>query len=143
MIESAEYRSAARASLVLRVDGVVVEGVQRRASRVALNVQATLTARVCDRIPPGERIAVGLVDVSDSGIAVTAADDRLRTGDRMLLTARFLEGPVVGEVRIARVGSTPTEITAGCFFLDPAEVAPVLERVLARLVGESRPAADR
>jgi hypothetical protein len=71
-------------------------------------------------------------------------DNRLRDGDRMALTARFLEGEFTADVRIVRVHSpSPDVYTAGCYFISaPAGALSVLERVLARLAGHVRPAAD-
>ena len=144
VIDSAEYRSQSRASLTLRVVDVGVEQYQRRAARLAVRAPATLRAMVCDRVVPGESIATSIVDLSESGVGVTTTDDRLRAGDRFRFTCRFLEGAITGEVRVAYVAhsSTPGVFIAGCFFLDRAPVTDVINRVLARLGGESRTAPD-
>ncbi len=144
IIESAEYRSAARAALTLRVVDVAIERYQRRAPRLAVRAPATLRALVCDRMVPGESIAVTLADLSESGVGVTVTDERLRAGDRLTFTSRFLEGAITGEVRVAYVAqsTTPGVAIAGCFFLDSAATAEVIARVLSRLGGDSRPAYD-
>ena len=144
VIETAEYRSSARASLRLRVLDVEIEQYQRRAPRLSVRAPGTLRASVCDRMVPGESIAVTLADLSESGVGVTTTDERLRTGDRLIFTSRFLEGAISGEVRVAYVAqsTTPGVLIAGCFFLDRAPVAAVINRVLDRLGGDSRPVPD-
>jgi hypothetical protein len=71
-------------------------------------------------------------------------DNRLREGDRMALSARFLEGEVTADVRIVRVHSPSVDVyTAGCYFISaPAASQAVLERVVGRLAGHARPATD-
>lgn len=142
VIESAEYRSAARAALELRIETVATEARQRRAARVPLNVQATLRAEVCDRLPPGEAVPGVLADLSDSGVAVVITEDRVRAGDRMRLSARVVEGRIDCDVRVARIAATTSGgLMAGCSFIDAAQVAPLLGRVLSRLEGTGREAA--
>jgi hypothetical protein len=144
VIEEAEYRSQSRASLVLRVLEVASHGYRRRAERLSVNSSASLRSVICDRIPPNEVLPVTLTDLSDAGCAMTLTDGRLREGDRMSLSARFLEGEVVAEVRIVRLHSpAPDMYTAGCYFISTPGVSQVvLERVLARLSGNARPATD-
>lgn len=143
VIESAEYRSDARAALELRVESVATETRQRRAARVPLNVQASLRAEVCDRLPPGEAVPGVLADLSDSGVAVAITEDRVRAGDRMRLSARVVEGRIDCEVRVARIATTATGgLVAGCSFIDASQVAPLLARVLSRLDGNGRELAD-
>ena len=71
-----------------------------------------------------------MVDLSESGVGLTTTDDRLRAGDRFMFTARFLEGAIIGEVRVAYVAqsSSPGVFIAGCFFLDRAPLADVINR---------------
>lgn len=144
LIEEAEYRSASRASLVLRILEVAAHGYRRRAERLSVNSSASLRALICDRIVPGEVVPVTLTDLSDAGCAMTLTDGRLREGDRMSLSARFLEGEVVADVRIVRLHSpAPDVYTVGCFFIGmPGVSQVVLERVLGRLSGNARPATD-
>jgi hypothetical protein len=144
VIEEAEYRSQSRASLVVRVLEVSSHGYRRRTERLSVNSSASLRAVVCDRIPPNEVVPVTLTDLSDAGCAVSLTDGRLREGDRMSLSARFLEGEVVADVRVVRLHEpAPDVFTAGCFFISmPGMSQVVLERVLGRLSGNARPATD-
>ena len=144
VIDEAEFRSQTRASLVLRVVGVSAHGYRRRTERLAVSSAASLRAVICDRVVPDEVIPVTLTDLSDAGCAMNLTDSRLREGDRMALTARFLEGEVTADVRIVRVHSpSPDVYTAGCYFISaPAASQAVLERVVARLAGHTRPATD-
>lgn len=144
VIEEAEYRSQSRASLMLRVVEVVSHGYCRGAERLSVNSAASLRAMVCDRIVPGEVVPVTLTDLSDAGCAMTLTDARLREGDRMRLSARFLEGEVTADVRIVRLHSpAPDVYTAGGRFIGMSGVSQVaLQRVLGRLGGSVRPAAD-
>ncbi len=144
VIEDAEYRSAARASLTLRVVNVTSHGYRRRTERLSISSAASLRAVICDRVVPDEVIPVTLTDLSDAGCAMTVTDARLREGDRMMLQARFLEGEVTADVRIVRINSPAPDIyTVGCYFISaPAGSQVVLERVLARAAGNDRPTAD-
>ena len=144
VIEEAEFRSQARASLVLRVVGVATHGYRRRTERLAVSSSASLRAVICDRIVPEEVVPVTLTDLSDAGCAMSLTDNRLREGDRMTLTARFLEGEFTADARVVRVQEvSPDVYTAGCYFISaPAGAQVVLERVLDRLGGNARPATD-
>jgi hypothetical protein len=144
VIEEAEYRSQARASLTLRVVDVTSHGYRRRTERLSMSSAASLRALVCDRVVPGEVIPVTLTDLSDAGCAMSLTDARLREGDRVSLNARFLEGEVTADVRIVRIHSpSPDVYSAGCYFISATPAAQgVLERVLARLAGNARPATD-
>ena len=109
-----------------------------------MSTAASLRALVCDRLVPDEVIPVTLTDLSDAGCALSLTDTRVREGDRMSMTARFFEGEVTAEVRIVRIHSaSPDVYAAGCYFISATAAAQgVLERVLARLAGNARPAAD-
>jgi hypothetical protein len=136
VIEEAEYRSAARASLTLRVTHVRRENeLQRGSERVALATSATLRALICDRIVPDELLAVTLVDVSQTGCGVTTSDARVRVRDPLWLSARFLEGEVATDIRVARVSKHHDTLTVGGVFLDPGPSPAVLDAVLTRLRG--------
>ena len=144
VIEEAEYRSHARASLSLRVVDVTAHGYRRRTERLSISTAASIRALMCERIVPGEVIPVTLTDLSEAGCALTLTDTRVRDGDRVSLTARFVEGEVTGDVRIVRMHElSPDVYSAGCYFIGVTAFAQgVLERVLARLAGNARPAAD-
>ena len=144
VIEEAEYRSQARASLTLRVVDVVTHGYRRRTERLSMSSAGSVRALVCDRIVPNEVIPVTLTDLSDAGCALSFTDNRIREGDRMAITVRFIEGEVTADLRIVRIQSpSPDVYTAGCYFISATAAAQgVLERVLARLAGNARPVTD-
>ena len=85
----------------------------------------------------GQVIAVSLTNLSASGAGLTTPDPRIRAGDRLQLTARFIEGLVACEVRIAYVADTPKPgvLAVGCHFLDPNRTTDIINRVLSRLHG--------
>jgi PilZ domain len=143
VIEEAEYRSSSRASLVLHVVDVLAHGYRRRSERLSVTSPASLRAVICERVVTDEVIPVTLSDMSEAGCSVTLTDSRPRSGDRMVLSARFLEGEIVMDVRIVRVQSpSPDVYTAGCYFISAtADALSVLEKVLARLAGHARPVA--
>jgi hypothetical protein len=140
VIESAEFRSQARAALRLRVIDVESEGYERRAPRMPISASAVVRASVCDRIPPGESIPVRIVDLSESGVGVLIDDIRPRPGDRMWLSTRFIEGALNADMRVAHVRPTGRggEMVVGCSFIEPAAVGTVVSRVVARLAGAGR-----
>ena len=90
---------------------------------------------ICDRIVPDEVLPVTLVDLSESGCAVTTSDRRVRVRDRLWLYARFLEGEVSTEIRIARTSADPDAVTVGCLFLNPGPDPAVVHQVWTRLHG--------
>ena len=90
---------------------------------------------VCDRIVPDQVLPVTLVDLSESGCAVTTSDRRVRVRDRLWLFARFLEGEISTEIRIARTTTDPNAVTVGCTFLDPGPDPAVVKQVWTRLHG--------
>jgi hypothetical protein len=137
VIESAEYRSQARAALTLRVIDVEAEGYERRAARMPLAASGVVRAGVCDRIPPGDSIPVRIVDLSEAGVGVVIDDIRPRPGDRMWLSARFIEGELNAELRVAhaRPIGRGGEMAVGCSFIEPEAVGSVVSRVVARLAG--------
>ena len=138
VIEHAAYRSATRAAISIRVTEVLLETQRRRRfERFTLAAAATLRAQICDRIVPDEVIVVTVVDLSKTGLGVKTSDNRFRVGDRLLLSARFLEGEIASEIRVARVARDRHVVVVGCMFLDPGAVAGVLGPVLIRLHGRS------
>jgi PilZ domain len=140
VIESAEYRSPSRAALTLRVLDVESEGFERRAPRMPLSATGVIRATVCDRIPPSERIAARIVDLSESGVGMLVDDIRPRPGDRIWLSARFIEGELAADLRVAHVRPTGRggEMVVGCSFIEPDAVRGVVSRVVARLGGAVR-----
>ena len=137
VIEIAEYRSPSRATLQLRVTEADFERHQRGATRLPLGSSASLRALTCGRIVPGEIVAATLHDLSETGVGITTSDSRIRPGDRLQLTARFLEGRVDCELSVIHVARTPISgvVIVGCSILQPNPTAEILARVLARLEG--------
>ena len=144
VIETAEYRSQARAALRLRVIDVESEGYERRTQRMPISASAVVRASVCDRIPSGESIAARIVDLSESGAGLLMDDIRPRPGDRMWLAARFIEGELNADMRVAHVRPTGrgAETMVGCSFINPAAVASVVSGLVARLAGAGRAQSD-
>jgi hypothetical protein len=140
VIESAEYRSQARAALTIRVIDVEPEGYERREARMPLAASGVIRASACDRIPPGASMPVQIVDLSESGVGILVDDIRPRPGDRVWLAARFIEGGLNTELRVAHVRPTGRgeQMVVGCSFLEPAAVATVVSRVVSRLAGADR-----
>ena len=140
VIETAEYRSQARAALTLRVLDVESEGYERRSQRLPLTASGVVRASVCDRIPAGETLAARIVDLSESGVGLLVDDIRPRPGDRMWLSARFIEGELRADVRVAHIRPTGHGGTmiVGCSFIDAPAVADVVSRIVARLAGTNR-----
>lgn len=138
MVETAEYQSTARAAITIRVTDVSrVARLERRSARLSLATPATLRAIVCDRIVPDEVVPVTLVDLSESGCAVATSDRRVRVRDRLWLYARFLEGEISTEIRIARTTADLGAVTVGCVFLDPGPDPAVVNHVWTRLHGRT------
>lgn len=136
VVEQAEFQSQTRASLVLRVCDVATDGDQRRSARVEVEVSASVTAVVCDRLVPGETLSAVLDDISEGGVALALADTRVREGDRLRVRVRVFEGTIDTEVRVmsTRGGDTAGTIVAGCAFLSPSpHASEIVTRLLARL----------
>jgi hypothetical protein len=140
VIETAEYRSQARAALTLRVLDVDSEGYERRSQRLPLTAPGVVRASVCDRIPAGETLAARIVDLSESGVGLLVDDIRPRPGDRMWLSARFIEGELRADLRVAHARTTGRggTMVVGCSFIDAPAVADVVKRIVARLAGTNR-----
>ena len=145
VIESAEYRSQARAALRLRVIDVESEGYERRSTRMPLTASGVVRSSICERIPSGESIPVRIVDLSESGVGVVIDDIRPRPGDRMWLSARFIEGELNADLRVAHVRPTGRggEMVVGCSFVDPGAVTSVVSRIVGRLAGAGRNRTER
>jgi hypothetical protein len=136
VVETAEYQSSARAAITIRVTDVSrLAALEERSPRRSVATPATLRATICDRIVTNQVLPVTLVDLSETGCAVTTSDRRVRVRDRLWLYARFLEGEITTEIRIARTTPGPNSITAGCVFLDPGPDAAVVRQVWTRLHG--------
>jgi PilZ domain len=138
VVETAEYQSTARAAITVRVTEVSrLAALEQRSARYSVATPATLRAIVCDRIVPDQVLPVTLVDLSETGCAVTTSDRRVRVRDRLWLYARFLEGEISTEIRIARTTADLNSVTVGCVFVDPGPDAAVIRQVWTRLHGRS------
>jgi hypothetical protein len=135
VVETAEYQSTARAAITIRVTDVSPATTSRRNPRLSLATPATLRAIICDRIVSDEVLPVTLVDLSESGCAIATSDRRVRVRDRLWLYARFIEGEISTEIRIARTTAHPDAVTVGCVYLDPGPDAAVVKQVWTRLHG--------
>lgn len=121
-----------------RITAVVeqADGDQRRSARVEVEVSASVTAVVCDRLVPGETLSAVLDDISEGGVALALAGTRVREGDRLRVRVRVFEGTIDTEVRVmsTRGGDTAGTIVAGCAFLSPSpHASEIVTRLLARL----------
>jgi PilZ domain len=135
IITDAQVHSVKRAALLLDVVEATADGFTRASERVDLAAQATLTAQVCGRLVPGESVSAQIVDLSQTGCGATVADSRPRTGDRMRLYCRFIEGEIDCDARIkTAVSAANGQTRLGFAFIAPsATVESVTTHVLARL----------
>jgi PilZ domain len=134
-VVEARFQSERRAGLVMRVVGAAVDGAQRQSERVPLSIRGTLTALICDRVVPGEAIAVTLQDVSEGGAGLLVPDQRPRPRDQYRLDLRCMDGVIsqTVQVRSTRPGDQRGSQVLGCLFLDPTtETLTVVARVQRR-----------
>jgi DivIVA domain-containing protein len=138
VIETADYQSTGRAAITVRVTDISrLAALEQRSPRRSVATPATLRAIICDRIVPDQVLPVTLVDLSETGCAVATSDRRVRVRDRLWLYARFLEGEISTEIRIARTTTDLNPVTVGCVFLDPGPDAAIVRQVWTRLHGRS------
>jgi PilZ domain len=127
-VADATGRSAERASITLNVIRVTLDVQERATHRFEFEVNATLTASVCDRIVPGEKLSAVVRDVSEGGMALIVSDHRPRPGDLYRLDVRLFEGAVQQDIRVrsVRTGGHGTKVL-GCAFtaISPETVATV------------------
>jgi hypothetical protein len=136
VIETAEYQSTTRAAITIRITDVSrVAALKQRSPRRSLATAATLRALICDRIVPGDVLPVTLIDLSQTGCAVTTNDRRVRVRDRLWLDARLIEGTISTKIRMVRTSADLTAITVGCAFVDPGPDPVVIHTVWTRLQG--------
>ena len=136
VVEEASVQSEKRAALQLLVTEVVADGGRRASERIEFTATAHLTASICDRIVPGDRLVGRVVDLSESGIGISMTDTRPRPRDLLRLEARFLEGLLSTDVRVMRTSAEGRGdiIVAGCAFVGlPADGARVVAALLERL----------
>lgn len=127
-VADATGRSAERASITLNVMRVTLDVQERATHRFEVEVNATLTASVCDRIVPGEELSAVVRDVSEGGMALIVSDHRPRPGDLYRLDVRLFEGAVQQDIRVrsVRTGGHGTKVL-GCAFtaISPETLATV------------------
>lgn len=134
-IVQSQYKSDARATLVLQVVAVEVDRAARRYDRCAVTGSVSLTAVHCARIVDTDRLRATFRDLSLSGVALHVDDDRVKQGDRFVLRTRFIEGAIDTDIRVARVLELPGSrgLLVGAFFVQPtAQLAAIVEQVMAR-----------
>jgi hypothetical protein len=127
----------------LTLTGARTEPRQRRHARRALATQATLTAVSCSGIVDGDWIPATLTDVSDSGVGLTTADTRPRSGDRFRLHVYLVHARLETEVRVTRVSKQRHgEAYLGCSLIsDSTDGTEQLRAILKRLDGAHETAA--
>jgi hypothetical protein len=117
--------------LLLEVTDVVGDN-RRQADRLEIRAAVTLNAIECENLNPGDEVRGELVNLSQSGFAVTAMSP-LRAGDRLRFHCRLMEGAIDGEARVASIRRVAGEAKIGCWFTSiDAAPARVIERVLDR-----------
>jgi hypothetical protein len=117
-VEDAQFHSNELARVRMRAVSVGLDETRRRSVRVPTGGVAWLTAVNCQDVVDGDRVDGTLVDLSQTGLAF-ATGRVLRTGDRLVLHARFFADEVNAEVRVmsTRPGQRGRTI-AGCTFIE-------------------------
>lgn len=139
-VEDAQYHSNELARVRMRAVSVGLDQTRRRSVRVPTGGVAWLTAINCLDVVDGDRVDGTLVDLSHTGLAF-ATGRVLRTGDRLMLHARFFAEEVDAEVRVmsTRPGSHGRTI-AGCTFID---IDAQNQARVDRLIAAAAAAPDR
>jgi hypothetical protein len=110
---------------------------QRTADRLDVATGLTLHVVSSTSLRDADEIRGQIVNLSRDGLAFTAAEP-LATGDRLRFYARFLEGAIEGELRVASLRTIAGDRILGCWF---TEVEPttrdVIDRILDRTRGET------
>lgn len=134
-IVQSQYKSEARASLILQIVAVEIDRATREHDRCAVTGSVSLTAVHCERIVDTDRLRATFRDLSLSGVALHVDDDRVQPGDRFVLRTRFIEGAIDTDIRVARVLELPggRDLLVGAFFLQPTvQLAAIVEQVMQR-----------
>ena len=139
-VADATERSPERASITLNVTRVMLDLQERATQRFEFEVNATLTASVCDRIVPGEELSAVVRDISEGGMALIVADHRPRPGDLYRLNVRLFEGAVQEDIRVrsVRTGGHGTQVL-GCAI---TAISPDTLATLSSLLGRIDRQAD-
>jgi hypothetical protein len=137
----AVFKSDSRSALTLQVVAVTPDRASRKHARLPVSGSVLLTAVNCDRIVDRDQVHAALQDLSVSGVALVTHDGRVRSGDRLALRIRFMEGTLDAQVRVARVsqGAAGGAILLGASFIEPTQdLLATAERVMERF-GTHRP----
>jgi hypothetical protein len=143
-VTEATIQSERRAGLLLTIVEAAIDGFQRQAVRVPMSLRGTLTALVCDRVVPGDLLAVTVHDLSAGGMGLTLTDRRPRPRDLYRLDLRTFEGAISQDIQVrsARPGDQPHSQILGCAFVaSSAQTVSVVRHILQRQ-HESRLAAQ-
>jgi hypothetical protein len=122
--------------LLLEVTDVSSDN-RREADRLDIRAAVTLKAIDCENLNPGDEVRGELVNLSQSGVAVTAMGP-LRPGDRLRFHCRLMEGAIDGEARVASIRRVAGEAKIGCWFTN---IEPESARVIERVLGRGAPTA--
>lgn len=138
-VEAAAMHSQDTAETVLRATGLRLDPAHRKAERVAINGRASLTAINCQNVVDADVVEARVFDLAEGGVAI-ATQRLLRSGDRLLLQARFFATEIEAEVRVARIRERRDGVVeAGCRFiaLTREQRATVQDLLAHRNTGES------
>jgi hypothetical protein len=107
---------------------------QRRTGRLDLTTGLTLHVVRSTALRQAEEVRGQIVNLSREGLAFTATEP-LAAGDRLRFHARFLEGAIEGELRVASLRTVAGDRVIGCWF---TEVDPGARAVIDRILDRSR-----
>jgi hypothetical protein len=127
----------ATADLTLDVTGIRGDD-QRTNPRLDVAIGVTLHVVSSTTLQEADEVRGQIVNLSRGGLAFTATEP-LASGDRLRFYARFLEGAIEGELRVASLRTMAGDRIIGCWFteVDPA-ARRVIDHVLDRSLSESR-----
>jgi PilZ domain len=110
---------------------------QRTADRLDVATGLTLHVVSSTSLRDADEVRGQIVNLSRDGLAFTAAEP-LAAGDRLRFYARFLEGAIEGELRVASLRTIAGDRILGCWFteVEPA-TRDVIDRILDRTRGET------
>jgi hypothetical protein len=107
---------------------------QRTNTRLHLSTAVTLHVVSSTAFREADEVRGQIVNLSRDGLAFTATE-ALASGDRLRFYARFLEGAIEGELRVASLRTVAGDRIIGCWF---TEVDPAARRVIDYILNRSR-----
>jgi hypothetical protein len=107
---------------------------QRTNPRLHVSTAVTLHVVSSTALREAEEVRGQIVNLSRDGLAFTTTEP-LTCGDRLRFYARFLEGAIEGELRVASLRTIAEDSIIGCWF---TEVDPAARRVIADVIDRSR-----